>query len=201
MSDLDDVDREILRLLLADARRSYRDIGEEVNRSAPTVSNRVDHLRDLGLIRRFTLDVDRSLLTGRASSLLTVRVRPDRAAEVAESLVDRESVEHVYRTVEGTVVAETVLDASAVHDLLAELTADLPVSEWSVEPLAAADWRPELGVTGEFGLECAICGNEVGESGESVSVETGDRYAVCCSSCATAVTEEYERLSGDEPEA
>lgn len=201
MSDLDEIDRRILRMLLADARRSYREIADEVGRSAPTVSNRVEQLRDLGVIRRFTLDIDRSLLSGTAASLVTVRTRPDRAPAVAESLAGRESVEHVYRTVEGTVVAGTVLEGEAIHDLLADLTADLPVVEWSVDPIAASDWRPELGVTGGFGLECAICGNEVGESGGTVGVETGDRYAVCCSSCATAVSEEYDRLSEDERSA
>ncbi|MFC6725497.1 Lrp/AsnC family transcriptional regulator, partial [Halobium palmae] len=60
MRDLDDTDREILRLLLANARRPYSDIAEHVGLSAPAVSDRVERLQELGVVRGFTLDLDRS---------------------------------------------------------------------------------------------------------------------------------------------
>ncbi|WP_114579476.1 AsnC family transcriptional regulator [Saliphagus sp. LR7] len=50
MPELDSTDAVILELLLEDARRSYREIADEVGLSPPTVSNRVDRLRDLGVI-------------------------------------------------------------------------------------------------------------------------------------------------------
>ena len=50
MHGLDDTDREILRLLLEDGRRPYREIASEVELSAPAVSDRVERLRELGLL-------------------------------------------------------------------------------------------------------------------------------------------------------
>ncbi|MFW6449287.1 MAG: Lrp/AsnC family transcriptional regulator, partial [Halobacteriota archaeon] len=56
MSDLDDLDLEILELLIDDARRPYSDIADAVDVSGPTVSDLVDRLVDRGVIRRFTVD-------------------------------------------------------------------------------------------------------------------------------------------------
>lgn len=69
-------DKEILRLLMENARRPYNEIAEQVNPSPPTVSNRIDRLRERGLIRRFTLDIDRSMLREGDSVFVELRVQP-----------------------------------------------------------------------------------------------------------------------------
>jgi len=63
MRTLDETDREIIRLLLADARRPYSDIAERVDLSAPAVSDRVDRLREVGVIQGFTLRIDGDALS------------------------------------------------------------------------------------------------------------------------------------------
>ncbi|WP_254538347.1 hypothetical protein [Halomarina litorea] len=50
-------------------------------------------------------------------------------------------------------------------------------------------------MTGAFGLVCTVCGNTTTEDGVSVDVESGDRHVVCCSACASDITERYERLA------
>jgi len=55
---MDRVDRQIIALLLADARSSYAEIGAAVSLSAPAVKRRVDRLRASGVIRGFTAVVD-----------------------------------------------------------------------------------------------------------------------------------------------
>lgn len=55
---MDDVDRRIIAILGADARKSYADIGAQVSLSAPAVKRRVDRLRASGVIRGFTAVVD-----------------------------------------------------------------------------------------------------------------------------------------------
>src|SRR3989441_476299 len=47
---LDDLDVKILRLLNADARKSYRDIAQATDASISTISSRVRKLEDLGVI-------------------------------------------------------------------------------------------------------------------------------------------------------
>jgi len=54
----DDLDRQIVALLVEDARTSYREIGAQVGLSAPAVKRRVDRLRREGVILAFTAVVD-----------------------------------------------------------------------------------------------------------------------------------------------
>jgi DNA-binding Lrp family transcriptional regulator len=55
---LDRLDGELISLLVADARRSYADLGGEVGLSASAVKRRVDRLRASGAIRGFTALID-----------------------------------------------------------------------------------------------------------------------------------------------
>jgi DNA-binding Lrp family transcriptional regulator len=57
----DEIDREILSLLVADARRSFADIGEHVGLSPAAVKRRVDRLEDDGVIRGYAAVVDRGV--------------------------------------------------------------------------------------------------------------------------------------------
>ncbi len=56
----DDIDRQIVALLVVDARRSFNDIGDHVGLSAPAVKRRVDRLEDDGVIRGYSAVIDRS---------------------------------------------------------------------------------------------------------------------------------------------
>lgn len=60
--DLDELDERIIRMLMADGRASYADIGTEVGLSAPAVKRRVDRLRSAGAITGFTVQVDPAAL-------------------------------------------------------------------------------------------------------------------------------------------
>lgn len=51
---IDEIDRQILELLEANARRTFGDIGAQVGLSAPAVKRRVDHLEDIGVIYGYT---------------------------------------------------------------------------------------------------------------------------------------------------
>ena len=176
MRGLDDTDREILRLLLADARRPYSDIAEQVDLSAPAVSDRVERLREQGLIRRFTLDVDREMLDRGAPVLVTIRAEPGRGSALADTLVEADPIEHVFRTADDRLVATaTIADA------------DGALSEWldpdAVQQYDEADLAPA----------CDECGNTVTVEGESERLD-GDVYHFCCESCRGAFVDRYERM-------
>ena len=58
LHDLDAKDRQILALLEVDGRRSNSDIARLTHLSAPTVAERIARLRDIGVIRGFTVNID-----------------------------------------------------------------------------------------------------------------------------------------------
>ena len=194
MTELDETDFEILRLLLEDSRRSFRGIADEVNRSPPTVSNRVERLRELGVIRRFTLELDRTLLSGDDETLVVVETRPADAEDVSSRLESTEGVEHVFQTVESRVVAKAVLSPSEIHSLLKTALDEAQILDYRVESVLNSSWQPQLRA-GDFDARCSVCGNTVTGEGETVEVGSGDLYHVCCASCAEKISEQYESLA------
>lgn len=192
MTTFDDTDLEILRLLLSDGRRPYSDIAETVGLSPPTVSDRVDRLREAGVIKRFTLDVDRSTLTDGVPLLITLRVAPSATEATRDGLVAHEAVEHVFTTADGRVYAKAHMDPEQVRTALGDAVDLEGVRDLDVELLVAHDWTPAVG-TGAFDIECAECGNTVTDEGESVELD-GRRYHFCCGSCEANFVERYEEL-------
>jgi Lrp/AsnC family transcriptional regulator, leucine-responsive regulatory protein len=90
---VDDVDRKILALLAADARRSYGDIGEQVALSAPAVKRRVDRLRRAGALRGFTTVVDHRALGEATEALVELFYAPGTLLdEVAATLAAHHEV-------------------------------------------------------------------------------------------------------------
>lgn len=58
----DDLDRQIVAALVADARATFAEVGAQVGLSAPAVKRRVDRLRSAGAITGFSAQVDPSAL-------------------------------------------------------------------------------------------------------------------------------------------
>ncbi|MFW6434959.1 MAG: winged helix-turn-helix transcriptional regulator [Halovenus sp.] len=192
MRQLDDTDREILRLLLENARRPYSDIAERVDLSAPAVSDRVERLQESGLIKGFTLDVDRSML--REGVPLLVEIYPISVAnDLASSLRGLDDVEHVFETAEGTVVATLTAPEGDVRSVLDEAIDLSSVQSLEVSVLTDQSWQPGLGEA-ELAPECVECGNTVTSEGETATLD-GDVYQFCCPNCKSKFVERYEQLS------
>jgi len=192
MRGLDDTDREILRLLLDDGRRPYSDIAERVDLSPPAVSDRVDRLEELGLIRGFTVDIDRSMLREGVPVLVDLQVIPGAADEVRTSLSTVDAIEHVFATADERVVFTATAPEANVKALLADAVDFETIQQYEVDLLADTSWSPALGEA-ELAPSCAECGNTVTSEGESVRLD-GTRYQFCCSSCKSQFVDQYEQL-------
>jgi Lrp/AsnC family transcriptional regulator, leucine-responsive regulatory protein len=70
---LDDIDHRILGVLRDDARIPYQTLGERVHLSANAARDRVRRLTRLGVIRRFTIDLDQSRLGRDLEAVIDVR--------------------------------------------------------------------------------------------------------------------------------
>ena len=192
MRGLDETDREILDLLLADARRPFSDIAERVGLSAPAVSDRVDRLQEMGVVRGFTVDVDRSLLRGGVPVLVAIEARPGRAGTIRDAIAGADPVEHVFRTADERVTVTATLPDADVSSLLERQLDFEDIESYDVRILADDEWTPSLGAT-EFAPDCAECGNSVDAEGERATLD-GEPYYFCCGSCEASFVERYESL-------
>jgi DNA-binding Lrp family transcriptional regulator len=76
MADLDELDTAILRELQQDARRTNRDVAAAVGVSPTTALDRTRALRERGVIRGASLNVDLAAIGRPVQALIAVRIRP-----------------------------------------------------------------------------------------------------------------------------
>lgn len=192
MRELDETDMDILRLLSENARRPFSDIAEEVGLSGPAVSDRVQRLREAGVIDRFTVDVDHSQL----QAGVPVFVRASGGIGVVDDLRDRigdaDGVEYVFVTADGDILFYARAQVQNVRRWLDGLFAGVGDVDYEVTLIDDVEWRPSLDGT-EFALTCAECDNTVDSEGESTRID-GQMYHFCCPSCRSRFEDRYDRL-------
>lgn len=93
---VDDLDVKILRELQEDARKSYRDIAEKLDVAEGTVYNRVNKLLQMGVIRKFTVDVAYHRLGYDLLAVVGVVVEGGKLQEVEERISREANVSAVY---------------------------------------------------------------------------------------------------------
>lgn len=81
---LDAADIEIIGALTGNARLSMRDLAQRVGMSAPSVTERVRRLEDVGIIRRFTLDLDQKALGYGLQALVRIKPLPGQLHKVEQ---------------------------------------------------------------------------------------------------------------------
>lgn len=192
MRDLDEADRTILRLLLEDGRRPYSDLADHVDLSPPAVADRISRLESLGVVRRFTVDVDTSKLYDGVGVLVDLVVRPGATDAVADALADHERVEHRYVTADAHVVVHATLGPDGVDGLLSAVDSDA-LHGIEVRLLSDATWHPRLGEA-TLAIDCVECGNRVGPDGESAVIDDTE-YHFCCGSCLANFEDRFDELS------
>lgn len=84
MADLDALDTAILRELQDDARRTNRDVAAAVGVAPTTALDRTRALRERGVIRGATLDVDLGAIGRPVQALVAVRIRPPTRANIED---------------------------------------------------------------------------------------------------------------------
>lgn len=188
--DLDKIDLEIVRLLSEDARRPFSDIAEHVGLSPPAVSDRVDRLQEQGIIRQFTIDIDRQKLQPRTPVLLTFEVHPPHTATVYQSLRELTGIEHVFKTHDGTVTAYGNAPDRELGEWVSSGVDLAHVSRYDIDLIDQYDWSIEID-TAEFALSCPVCGNTVDSEGITAEID-GETKTFCCPSCRTDYEEQYD---------
>lgn len=181
MRELDDTDRNILRLLLEDGRRPYSEIADRVGVSPPTVSDRVERLQDLGVINRFTLDLDRARFDDGLEVLIDVELSPDAGPEIRERFAMIEGIEQVFATADGRLTVVGVLEDTDVQSMVSGAVDADAIVDYEVDLLTETIWTPHVG-DGTLDLDCTECSSDV--IGDPVSVTyDGETRHFCTEGC------------------
>jgi Lrp/AsnC family transcriptional regulator, leucine-responsive regulatory protein len=192
MVELDQTDTDILQLLMDDARRSYTDIGEQVGLSAPSVSNRITQLKDLGVIDGFTVNIDRSMLATGDDILIEIEAQPGSEEAIVETLSTVDAVECILQAVDPRISAHAYMNDREIKQLFSETLDEQHIQSYEIRKIANSVWKPQIDRS-DLAIECIECGKPI--EGDGITLETEEQqYYLCCTSCESLFREQYDEL-------
>ncbi len=195
MIELDNLDVKILTHLQSNSRKSFQEIAKSCLTSVPTVKSRVDRLLELGVISKFTIDIDNSKL-GITEAILLVNAKPGAVSRITEELQGLEEVKELYVTADSdaAIVSRVAGDMQrilAIQDRI-NLTDVNNIRVLSVKNAFRKDSSIPLASTG-ITLTCAYCDRKV--AGEAVRKKIDERdYFFCCTTCQGEFEKKYTKI-------
>ena len=118
--NIDEIDREILAILEADARRPVSDIARAVGVSGPTAAERIARMRDKGVIRGFTVKLDAGELGMNISAFVEFEPHSNADADGIAAVVGHPAVRSCFK-VTGPALLILIVnarDGSELHNVL-----------------------------------------------------------------------------------
>ena len=97
LDGLDELDQQIIRLLIENARISYSDIGEETGISRVAVKARIQALEKRGVIEEYTTIINPQKISGAVSCYFEIETKPEYLAQVTDILYKNDTVSQIYR--------------------------------------------------------------------------------------------------------
>lgn len=113
---MDDIDRELLRLLTLDARQSATELGRILAVSRSTIQNRIDRLISQGVISRFTIELGEGHETPLVKAVLMIKVTSGDTRPLISRLKKISEIE-VLTTINGAYDLMAELRASSLNKL------------------------------------------------------------------------------------
>ncbi len=121
--ELDDIDKEIIRILQKDARKSYREIQEQLSISIGTIHNRISKLKKNEIIEGYTLKLNNIKLGYRLTFLIRIQIDGKHTPDILKEISKQSEVCSVYHTTgeQSAAIICRFKESEDVHDFIREL--------------------------------------------------------------------------------
>ena len=123
--ELDDIDKNILKILQEDARKSYREIKNELGISIGTIHNRISKLKEKDIIEGYTLKLNNVKLGYKLTFLIQVQIDGKHTGEILDEISKRPEVCSVFHTTgeQSAALICRFRESDDVHNFVRELNA------------------------------------------------------------------------------
>jgi DNA-binding Lrp family transcriptional regulator len=193
---LDKIDVKILSALQKDARRSFRELAKELEISTPTISNKVNTLENLKVIKGYQADISADSLS-EVSVILIIKCNLSNIDEVAEKLKKLENATEVFILTSSRIFMKvTLLNSTEVNDFLSDLTKIENIIEYeyysiinTLKESPRAIIRENLSIT----LNCYYCKKPMHDEPVKIKLD-GKMHYLCCNTCTKEYKKKYKEL-------
>ncbi|WP_443734639.1 Lrp/AsnC family transcriptional regulator [Tenggerimyces flavus] len=146
MTGVEDLDRQILRLLAGNGRMSYTDLGKETGLSTSAVHQRVRRLEQRGVIRGYAALIDYEAIELPLTAFISIKpIDPSQPDDSPDLLADVPELEacHSVAGDENYILKVRCASPTALEELLARIRAKANVSTRTVIVLSTSyEQRP-----------------------------------------------------------
>ena len=96
LDGLDQLDQQIIRLLIENARMSYSDIGQKIGISRVAVRARIQALEQRGIIEEYTTIINPQKISGAVSCYFELEFHPESLEKAIQLLDENETITQIY---------------------------------------------------------------------------------------------------------
>jgi len=94
--NFDKTDAEILKILQKDSSKSFVDIAKELRVTDGTIHQRIKKLKRMGVIKRFTVELDHNILGESSIAFILINIQPGYIESISKTISDFENIMEVY---------------------------------------------------------------------------------------------------------
>jgi DNA-binding Lrp family transcriptional regulator len=192
---LDEIDVAIIKALMEDGRKSFREIARIASVSTPTIESRVKRMFNMGIIKKIVPLLDPEKFSEGIAAIINLKVELSELDEVLKRLAALEEVRNIcVVTGESNLTIRVLVDdVKSLQDFLSKELAKAPVKIVStnvvtkiVKEEQGVIIRPGLGIR----LDCDFCGRKI--DGDPVTFRVGEQTRnFCCETCLQSYKETY----------
>lgn len=194
---LDKVDIDILKVMMQDARKSYRQISKITGVSTPTVESRIRRMFEVGLIKKIIPFFDPDKVLEGIIALITFRVDNSNLEEIAKKLSEINEIRSIFLTTgESNLMLRIILkDSKDLQGFISSKIKEFGNIQVISSQIITQTIKDEQGIIirEELGLflKCDYCKGEILGSTFKLRVGQGERY-FCCKTCQSAYKDKYK---------
>jgi len=198
-SKLDNTDIAIVKALIQDGRKSFRQIAREIKASTPTVEARFSRLKGLGIIKNIQPIFDIEKIDGQMSALVFVKTNLSQSTDIANKLASIPQVRGVYKmTGEYNIIIKVIMThhpeylEEFIKTKIANIEGIKSASYQMITKTIKDDQSIPVMKEGIFlKIKCDYCDNDIFKDAKLMRVGQYERY-FCCNSCLTLYKQKYK---------
>jgi DNA-binding Lrp family transcriptional regulator len=196
---LDNTDIAIVKALIQDGRKSFRQIAREIKASTPTVEARFSRMKGLGIIKNIQPIFDIEKIDGQMSALVFVKTNLSQSSDIANKLASIPQVRGVYKmTGEHNIIIKVIMThhpeylEEFIKTKIANIEGIKSASYQMITKTIKDDQSIPVMKEGIFlKIKCDYCDNDIFKDAKLMRVGQYERY-FCCNSCLTLYKQKYK---------
>ena len=98
MANIDEIDKEILKMLQQNARTPFKDMAEKVNKAPATVKNRIEKMQAMGIIKAYVPLLDYKFFGYMHTTFIMLLAKPGKLDVIEKMLEEEKNVIAAYET-------------------------------------------------------------------------------------------------------